>query len=104
MDSQRRSEFEERKVERLKASSGTNCNKLAGSIAFQFKQYGTAEVTAIGAAAVNQTMKAVAIARGFLAPLGINLLCYPAFYDFTIDNEERTGMLLIFVDGNKRRC
>ena len=50
---------------------------------------------AIGAGALNQAIKAVAIARGFVAPLGLNLVCTPAFYDVIIDNQEKTAIKLI---------
>ena len=54
-----------------------------------------AEIQAIGAGALNQAVKAVAIARGFVAPSGVDLVCIPAFTDVIIDNEERTAIKLI---------
>ena len=56
---------------------------------------GSAEIQAIGAGALNQAVKAVAIARGFVAPSGIDLICIPAFTDIVIDGEERTAIKLI---------
>ena len=50
---------------------------------------------AIGAGAVNQAIKAIAIARGFVAPSGIDLVCIPAFVDLQIEGEERTAIKLI---------
>ena len=50
---------------------------------------------AIGAGALNQAVKAIAIARGFVAPSGKNLVCIPAFTDISIDGEERTAIKLI---------
>lgn len=50
---------------------------------------------AIGAGAINQAIKAVAIARGFVAPSGVDLVCIPAFTDIQIDGEERTAIKLI---------
>lgn len=50
---------------------------------------------AIGAGAVNQAVKAVAIARGFVAPSGVDLICVPAFIDITIDGEQRTAIKFI---------
>jgi stage V sporulation protein S len=64
---------------------------LAGVI----RERGGAEVQAIGAGAINQAVKAVAIARGFVAPSGLDLVCVPAFVDVTIDGEERTAIKLI---------
>ncbi len=54
-----------------------------------------AEIQTIGAGALNQAIKAVAIARGFVAPSGIDLICIPAFTDIIIDGEERTAIKLI---------
>jgi stage V sporulation protein S len=50
---------------------------------------------AIGAGAINQAVKAIAIARGFVAPSGMDLICIPAFTDIMIDGEERTAIKLI---------
>ncbi|MBQ7494078.1 MAG: stage V sporulation protein S, partial [Selenomonadaceae bacterium] len=50
---------------------------------------------AIGAGALNQAVKAVAIARGFVAPHGVDLICIPAFTDIEIDGSERTAIKLI---------
>ncbi len=59
------------------------------------RERGNAEIQAIGAGAVNQAVKAVAIARGFVAPGGIDLICVPAFTDIMIDGEERTAIKFI---------
>ncbi len=59
------------------------------------RERGNAEIQAIGAGAVNQAVKAVAIARGFVAPGGIDLVCVPAFTDIVIDGEERTAIKFI---------
>lgn len=50
---------------------------------------------AVGAGAANQAIKAIAIARGYLAPIGVDLICIPAFANIQIDGEERTAMKLI---------
>ena len=50
---------------------------------------------AIGAGALNQAVKAVAIARGFVAPTGVDLVCIPAFADVQVEGENRTGIKLI---------
>ena len=49
---------------------------------------------AIGAGALNQAIKAIAIARGFVAPSGVDLICIPAFTEVKIEDEERTGIKL----------
>lgn len=82
-------------MEILKVSSKSNSNSVAGAIANVFSEKGSVEVQAIGAGALNQAIKAIAIARGFVAPTGVNLVCIPAFQDIVIDNEERTAIRLI---------
>ncbi|HBI73904.1 MAG TPA: stage V sporulation protein S [Lachnospiraceae bacterium] len=79
----------------LKVSSRSNPNSVAGAIAGVVRDKGMAEVQSIGAGALNQAVKAVAIARGFLAPLGVELVCIPAFSEVNVDGEERTAMKLI---------
>ena len=82
-------------MEILKISSKSNPNSVAGAIAGLVKESSKAEMQAIGAGALNQAVKAVAIARGFVAPSGIDLVCVPAFADIEIDGEERTAIKLI---------
>ena len=79
----------------LKISTKSNPNSVAGAIAGLIKEKGRAEMQAIGAGALNQAIKAVAIARGFVAPSGIDLICVPAFTDILIEDEERTAIKLI---------
>ena len=79
----------------LKVSSKSNSNSLAGALANVFREKGRVEVQAVGAGALNQAIKAIAIARGFVAPSGKNLVCIPAFQDISIDGEERTAIKLI---------
>ena len=59
------------------------------------REKSSVEVQAIGAGALNQAIKGIAIARGFVAPSGKNLICIPAFSDIVIDGEERTAIKLI---------
>ena len=82
-------------METLKASSKSNPSSVAGALANVFREKGNVEIQAVGAGALNQAIKAVAIARGFMAPSGKNLVCIPAFADITIDGEERTAIKLI---------
>lgn len=79
----------------LKVSSKSNPNSVAGAIAGVVREKGVAELQSIGAGALNQAVKAVAIARGFLAPLGIELICIPAFSEINVDGDERTAIKLI---------
>jgi stage V sporulation protein S len=79
----------------LKVSSQSKPSAVAGAIAGVIRDVGRAEVQAIGAGAVNQSVKAVAIARGYLAPAGMDIVCVPAFVDVRVNNEDRTAMKLI---------
>jgi stage V sporulation protein S len=79
----------------LKVSAKSNPNSVAGALAGVLREEGSAEIQTIGAGALNQAIKAIAIARGFVAPGGINLICIPAFTDILIDGEERTAIKLI---------
>ncbi len=82
-------------MEVLKVSTKSSPNSVAGAISGVVREHGSVEIQAIGAGASNQAIKAVAIARGFLAPSGIDLICVPAFTTVAIDGEERTGIKLI---------
>ncbi|WP_423410518.1 stage V sporulation protein S [Heyndrickxia sp. MSNUG] len=79
----------------LKVSSNSNPNSVAGSIAGALRERGGTEIQVIGAGALNQAIKAIAIARGFVAPSGVNLVFVPAFTDVLINNENRTAIKLI---------
>jgi stage V sporulation protein S len=82
-------------VDILKVSAKSNPNSVAGALAGVLREQGTAEIQAIGAGALNQAVKAVAIARGFVAPSGVDLICIPAFADIVIDGEDRTAIRLL---------
>lgn len=82
-------------MEILKVSSKSNPNSVAGALANVFREKGNVEIQAVGAGALNQAIKAIAIARGFVAPSGKNLVCIPAFADIDIEGEERTAIKLI---------
>ena len=75
-------------MEILKISSKSNPNSVAGAIAGLVKEVDRAEMQAIGAGALNQAVKAVAIARGFV-------VCIPAFAEVEVEGEDRTGIKLI---------
>jgi stage V sporulation protein S len=82
-------------MEVLKVSAHSNPKSVAGALAAVLRERGSAEVQAVGAGAVNQAIKAIAVARGFVAPNGINLVTIPAFTEITIDGEERTAIRFI---------
>ena len=79
----------------LKVSSKSVPNSVAGALAEVIRAKETAEIQAIGAGAINQAVKAIAIARGFLAPSGIDLICIPAFTELDVDGEKRTAIKLM---------
>jgi stage V sporulation protein S len=82
-------------MEILKVSAKSNPNSVAGALSGVIRESGRAEIQAIGAGALNQSIKAVAIATGFVAPLGIDLICIPSFMAISIDGAERTAIRLI---------
>jgi stage V sporulation protein S len=82
-------------VEVLKVSSKSNPNSVAGALAGVVRQSGAVEVQVVGAGALNQAIKAVAIARGYVAPSGTDLTCVPAFADIEIDGQSRTAIRLL---------
>ena len=79
----------------LKVSSKSLPNAVAGALAGLIREGKKVELEAIGAGAVNQAVKAAAIARGFVAPAGFDMIVIPAFDETIIDGESRTVMKLI---------
>ncbi|NLN83845.1 MAG: stage V sporulation protein S [Firmicutes bacterium] len=82
-------------MEILKVSAKSNPNAVAGALAATIREKGAAEMQAIGAGALNQAVKAIAIARGFVAPIGLNLVCIPAFTDIEVAGVTKTAIKLI---------
>jgi len=82
-------------MEVLKVSAQSNPKSVAGALAAVLRESGSAEIQAVGAGAVNQAIKAIAIARGFVAPNGMDLVTIPAFAEITIEGEERTAIRFI---------
>ncbi len=89
-------------VEVLKVSSKSNPNSVAGALAGVLRQAGAVEVQVVGAGALNQAVKAIAIARGFVAPSNIDLVCIPTFADIEIDGQSRTAIRLAIEDRSRR--
>jgi stage V sporulation protein S len=79
----------------IKVSSESRTSAVAGAIAGVVREHGRAEVQAIGAGAVNQAVKAVAIARGYLQEDGIEVVCLPEFTAVDINGKERTAIKLV---------
>ena len=82
-------------VEVLKVSTRSRPSAVAGAIAGVIRESGVVEVQSIGAGATNQAVKAIAIARSYLAEEGVDIVCVPSFIDVAIDDEERTAMRLL---------
>ena len=85
-------------MEILKVSSKSNPNSVAGALTNVFREKHQVEIQSIGAGALNQAIKAIAIARGFVAPSGVELICIPSFTDIIINGEERTAIKLVVLD------
>ncbi len=79
----------------IKVSSQSRTSAVAGAIAGVVREHRRAEAQAIGAGAVNQAVKAVAIARGYLQEDGIDIVCIPEFTAVEIDGKERTALRLV---------
>jgi stage V sporulation protein S len=82
-------------MEVLKVSAQSQPKSVAGALAAVLRDRTTAEIQAVGAGAVNQAVKAIAITRGFVAPNGIDLVVVPAFSEIQIDGEDRTAIKFI---------
>ncbi|GAA4019945.1 stage V sporulation protein S [Deinococcus rubellus] len=78
--------------ETLRVSGTSRPNAVAGAIAALIRTTGTLEIQAIGPSAVNQTVKALAIARGYLHGEGLDLSAQPAFVKLDVAEEERTAV------------
>ena len=85
-------------MEILKVSSKSNPSKVAGAIANIYRENKEVEIRTIGAGSLNQSIKAIAICRGFVAPTGDNLVVIPAFNDIIINGEQKTAIKLIITN------
>jgi stage V sporulation protein S len=81
-----------KKADVIKVSATSRSTAVAGAIAGVMREHHFAEVQAIGAGAVNQAVKALAIARGYLDGDGIDIICTPQFMEVDIDGQERTAV------------
>jgi stage V sporulation protein S len=89
-------------METLRVSSKSKPNTVAGAVAGVIREQGQVELQTVGAGALNQAVKAIAIARGFLAPSGIDLVCVPSFSDIDIEGNERTAIRLLVHPRDRR--
>jgi len=79
----------------IKVAANSRTSAVAGAIAGVIREHKHAEVQAIGAGAVNQAVKALVLAIGYLRADGINVTCVPEFADVTIDDKVRTAIKLV---------
>jgi stage V sporulation protein S len=79
----------------LKVSATSSPKSVAGALSAVLREKGIAELQAVGAGAVNQAVKAITIARGYVAPNGLNLVCTPGFTEIVIDGQVRTAIKFI---------
>jgi len=82
----------------FRVSARSSPNSTAGAIANVVREQGRADLQVIGAGAINQAMKAIAIARTFVIDSGIDLVCAPSFTEVEIDGSARTALLLAVFD------
>jgi stage V sporulation protein S len=82
-------------VDVIKVSANSRTSAVAGAIAGVIREHNRAEVQAIGAGAVNQAIKALVLAIGYLKNDGIDIACVPEFADVTIDDKVRTAIKLV---------
>ncbi len=85
---------EPKSVDIIKVSARSRSTAVAGAVAGVVREHNRAEVQAIGAGAVNQAVKAIAIARGYLREDGIDVIVIPYFTEVMIDGQERTAVRL----------
>lgn len=82
-------------MEFLKISSKSSPSAIAGAIAGMIKDGVPVEMQSVGAGAVNQAVKAIAIARGFLAPVGIEIVSIPSFADVVVEGKKITAIRFV---------
>lgn len=79
----------------LKVASSSNPSSVAGALVKNMQEGKDVELLAVGAGAVNQAVKAVAIARGYISPQGVDITIKPGFEDVEIEGNKKTAVKLI---------
>ena len=79
----------------IKVSSKSKPNNVAGALANIIKEKKEINVQVVGAGALNQLVKSIIICKGYLAPIGINIVCIPSFTNVKIDNIDKTGIKML---------
>jgi stage V sporulation protein S len=83
----------------IKVSANSRTAAVAGAIAGVMRESQQAEVQSIGAGAVNQAVKAIILAKGYLVNDGMNIVCTPEFVDVEIDGKVRTAIRFTVIPG-----
>lgn len=81
----------------LKVASSSNPSSVAGALVKNMQEGKDVELLAVGAGAVNQAVKAVAIARGYISPQGVDITIKPGFEDVEIEGDKKTAVKLIVI-------
>jgi stage V sporulation protein S len=76
----------------IKVAGTSRTSAVAGAIAGVVRENKRAEVQAIGASAINQAVKAIALARGYLTNDGFDIIVIPEFVDVQIEDKVRTAI------------
>lgn len=87
----------------IKVSARSRTAAVAGAVAGVMRETKRAEVQAIGAGAVNQAIKAIVIAKGYLAEEDVHIICVPSFVDVMIDDQERTAIRIVVEERNEEK-
>ncbi|MGI6712581.1 MAG: stage V sporulation protein S [Bacillota bacterium] len=82
-------------MEILRVAADSDVKLVAGALVAAFRTHGKVELQAVGAGALNQAIKAIAVGRGYVAPNGINLVFIPAFCEVVINGETKTAIKLL---------
>lgn len=81
-------------IQQIKVASSSKVSAVAGAISNMMREQNMIEVNTVGAGSLNQAIKAIAIARGYLVPSGIEIAVYPSFKEIMIDGNEKTAIKL----------
>lgn len=82
---------------KLKVASGSDPKSVAGAIANNIRERKQIEIVAMGPAAVNQTMKSIAIAREYLYDEKTDVLCRPEFMHIDLDGQQKSAIKFTLV-------
>ncbi len=86
----------------IKVSGNSRTSAVAGAIAGVFRDFGVAEIQAIGAGAVNQSIKAMVLAKGYLLEDGYDIVFTPEFSEVDIDGKVRTAIKIVVEERNPK--